>query len=320
MENSGYIVIGLIIFFGLGLPLYKITRNSNKQKNNLRKYFEGHIADKNISKLLRNKNKININGEERVITTMFTDIRGFTTLSEKYPNKRIFKILNGYLNIISDIIIENNGTIDKYLGDGTMAFWGAPIFERNQATLALKAAYEIKKAFDKEVVNIGIGINTGPAILGNVGRENMMSYTAIGDSINLTARLEGLNKMYGTSILLNDSTKKKYLMEQKNRKPVAFIREIDKVKVYGRNSITTLHELVEFNELAKHNLEGYEWFKLGLLNYRKGDWEKAESFFKRSARYLESDTVSKTYIQRCREFAKFPPSGRWDGAISLNKF
>lgn len=297
--------------------LYLITR---KNKNTIAKFFEGHVNDPYLKKIIKNSSRISVSGEEKIITTMFIDIRGFTALSEQMPNKKLFEVLNFHLNKIAKIIIKNNGTVDKFLGDGTMAFWGAPLHDKYQATNALRAAFEIKKYFDTTELGIGVGVNTGPAILGRVGAERMISYTAIGDSINLSARIESLNKLYGTCILISDKTHDRLMKEPRRFRPDIFIREVDKVKVYGKNKSTFLFELVDLKEhIDMKAREGYEWFDMGLAAYRKGFWHKAEQYFRFAQKRLGPDQVCKTYIERCKHFAISPPVGRWDGSISLNK-
>lgn len=317
IENNTIIPILLSSIIGIYL-LRLLFKRPSKDIDPLR-FFHGHVGDELLNRIKNHNQKITFSGEEKLITVMFVDIRGFTKMSESFSNKKVFKVLNEYLGKISEIIVENNGMIDKYLGDGVMAIWGAPIYSKHQASESLKAAYEIKKAFDTEAVKVGIGINTGPAMLGNVGRENIKSYTAIGDTVNLSARVESLNKLYGSSILFTENTKKKLLTESKFASKGAIYREIDKVKVYGRNSTTKIFELIKFGQgINRNEHAGYEWFKMAVTKYRKGMWIDAESFFRQSLRYLSNDEASKLYIKRCQEFSKLPPS-KWDGTISLSK-
>jgi len=311
-----FILIAILLTATLFLFFYK----NRKLKNHIIKYFDGHTSKKVLMQIRDNAKKIHLTGQERIITVMFVDVRGFTSLAEKYSNKRVLKILNYYLRIISECIIKNCGLIDKYLGDGVMAFWGSPLFDRYQASRAIKTALQIQTLFKKEDACVGIGINTGSAIVGNIGRKEMICYTAIGNTVNLSARIESLNKHYGTEILVSKNTLDKFHSEPKKYKFDVLFREVDKVKVYGKVKSTVLHEPIliseDFNGRQK---EGYEWFELGLNMYRKGDWEKAVNMFRTADKRLGRDNVSKTFIQRCQEFMISPPQGRWDGTISLGK-
>jgi adenylate cyclase len=305
-------VVLLLIFF--------ITTRNRKFRQDVLKYFYGHAHPKVLAQIKNKSKHIKLKGQEKVITVLFVDLRGFTSLSERYSNRKVVRMLNEYLNIVTDKILDNYGLVDKYLGDGVMAFWGAPLYDRYQATHALKAAYAIQKHFENEDVYVGIGINTGPAIVGNIGREEMIGYTAIGNTVNISSRIEGLNKHYGTEILVTKSTVEKFQSEPKTKKPEVYFREVDKVKVYGKNNSTIIHELVSINEnLETKHKEGYEWFELGLSMYRKGNWDKAENMFRTANKRLGTDSVSKTFIRRCQKFAISPPAGRWDGTISLGK-
>ncbi|MBD3362642.1 hypothetical protein GF362_02890 [Candidatus Dojkabacteria bacterium] len=291
-----------------------------KKKKKLSIYFHGHVNHDILDLIIKKYNHINISGEQRILTVMFIDIKGFTALSENLSNKKIVELLNTYFSDISKIIFTHYGTVDKYIGDTVMAFWGAPLLDRYQASNALKAAIEIQNYFQQKGRGIRIGINTGPVLVGNIGNPNMMSYTAIGDSVNVASRLESLCKQYGVNILFSKSTKEKLQSEVKSIDKEVFWREIDKVRVYGRREVTYIYELIGSKErILPREISGYEYFEDGLICYRNGNWEKAESLFRRASRRLNKDKASKTFIKRCKKFQISPPKGKWNGTLTLLK-
>jgi len=190
-----------------------------REKNELRKIFAKYVSPKVLEEILRDPRAIKLGGEEREVTLFFSDIRGFTTLSEKTTPTQLVDIINRYFSAVTKEIIDNDGVVDKYIGDAIMAFWGAPLRDDQQADKALKASLGILKRleqFNKELkrtdgveIKIGIGLFTGRAVVGNVGSMDRFDYTAMGDTVNIASRLEGLTKEYGVQLILGESTKQK---------------------------------------------------------------------------------------------------------------
>lgn len=206
------------IFSTLGLFSYRYF-TLQKEKQEIKKVFSRYVSREVLEEILKNPAKVSLGGEEKFITILFSDIRGFTSLSEKLPVKTLVKILNRYFTLMSEEILKQRGIVDKYIGDAIMAFWGAPLEDKEQADHALRAGLAMGKQLkilNNELkqnnlpeLNIGIGIYSGPAVVGNVGSENRFNYTAIGDSVNIASRIEGLTKTYGVKIIISESVKNK---------------------------------------------------------------------------------------------------------------
>ena len=203
------------------------------------------LAPDVVSELLKNPKGLSLTGEEKELTVLFCDIRGFTTISEKMNSRELGNFMNHYLSAMSRIIMENKGTVDKFIGDAVMAFWGAPHSEPGHAlkavSTALKLVKELRllqneyKKMNLPEISVGIGINTGIMSVGNFGSKERFDYTVMGDNVNLASRLEGTNKNYGTSILISASTRDQI-------KDAVLCRYIDKVQVKGRKEPVDLYE------------------------------------------------------------------------------
>ncbi|MDP3795219.1 MAG: adenylate/guanylate cyclase domain-containing protein [bacterium] len=188
-----------------------------REKKELTRVFSKYVSGEVLKEILRDPGKVSLGGEERMVTVFFSDIRGFTTISEKMAPKELVRILNGYFARMGGEVIKNHGVLDKYIGDAIMAFWGAPVDDPDQADHALCASLEMLKKlkqYNEELketgdpeIDIGIGLYTGPAVVGNVGSKDRFDYTVIGDTVNVAARLESLNKEYKTHIIVGESTK-----------------------------------------------------------------------------------------------------------------
>ena len=200
------------------LSLYKFFI-AEKEKREMKRTFGKYVSPSVLEQIVKNPKAVLLGGEEKEITVLFSDIRGFTSISEKTTPRELVRILNTYFSSITKKIIENDGVLDKYIGDAIMAFWGAPIPEPKQADKAVKAALEMLEELKKiniqflasgdPEIKIGIGIYTGKAIVGNIGSEHRFDYTAIGDTVNIASRIEGLTKEYKTEIIIGESTKNK---------------------------------------------------------------------------------------------------------------
>ncbi len=172
-----------------------------------------------LEEILQDPSKVKLGGEVREVTVFFSDVKGFTTLSEKSTPQELVKVMNEYFTLMTEEILKRGGVLDKYIGDAIMAFWGAPIDDENQADNALQAAIEMTKklkAFNlklkdkgKPEIGMRIGIYTGPALAGNIGSELRLNYTVMGDTVNVASRLEGVNKEYGTQIIIGENVKNK---------------------------------------------------------------------------------------------------------------
>lgn len=247
---------------------------------------------------------------------LFTDIRGFTSMCEGRPAKDVVSLLNHYLDLESEIIIKNHGDIDKFVGDEVMAFFAGPRKEYN----ACKAAMEIRAAMREaqkaslkdgsDYVSMGIGINSGKVTFGSVGSKNRMDFTSIGDAVNLAARLEGVNKAYGSKAIISEA-----VFEKLNG---AFIcRELDYITVKGKTEPVRIYEILQKKEDASLKIYDIrDKFESGLNAYRRQNWDKAEASFKECVS-LYNDMPSIIFLDRIRHFRKSPPEKNWDGVFNI---
>lgn len=242
-----------VIQIGLSFTLiitYRVL-TEQREKRYIRQTFSKFVSKSVVDELLKSPEMLKLGGEKKTVTVLFSDIRGFTTLSERMTPEELVVHLNYYLQVMTDIVIKYDGTLDKYVGDEIMAFWGAPIPQQDHAFLACRAAiemmaklHEINTAWaqeKKEQIDIGIGINSGPMIVGNVGSSSRMDYTLIGDMVNLGARLEGTNKIYSTNIIISEYT-------YAGVKDRVISRELDLIRVKGKERPVTIYELIDVKE------------------------------------------------------------------------
>ena len=254
-------------------------------------------------------------GRRKELTILFSDIRGFTAMSEKYEAEKLVSILNCYLGKMTDVVFEKKGTLDKFIGDAVMAFWGAPIENPDHAKLAVESSLkmiqelkalnvEFKANFNIEL-NIGIGINTGSVVVGNIGSEKRLDYTVIGDNVNLASRLEGLTKQYRLNIIVGEDTYEK-------TKTHFFYREVDFVVVKGKDEPIRIYEPLCYNSERTSELEQFVLkFELGLKSYRDGNFELAENQFNVVAK-LKQDGPTQVFLERIMELKSTRPLN-WTG-------
>ncbi len=293
--------------------LYILERREKKHVlGALEKYISKDVADE----ILKNPDKLKLGGVRKKITILFSDIRGFTSLSEKMSAEELVKLLNEYLTEMTNVVLQNRGVIDKFIGDAVMAFWGAPLEQHKQAELACRTALEMQKELEKlnrkwkkagiPALKIGVGLNTGEAVIGNLGSHERFDYTAIGDNINLGSRLEGLTKQYSVDIIVSESTKK-------DVKDKFVTRELDLVAVKGRKEPVRIFELVGLKSSVKVNtISIIKDFEHALHLYRSQKWTEAIKAFKKV-----HDSASGIFIERCEEFRKNPPGKSWDGTYVM---
>jgi len=236
-------VFDMLMGLAMGLVvavLVKLVTSSHEQEF-LRVAFSQFVSEQVLKELLKDPNKLALQGKESLITVMFMDIRGFTEYSEKHNAVLVVNRLNNLLDIATQIVFKHGGTVDKYMGDSVMAFWGAPTVDKKQAQNAVAAALEIREKILKETeFRVGIGINTGMAIVGNVGSSRRFDYTAIGDTVNTAARLEKLTKENGEMVLVTEPVLQKLVEERVNVKNA---RDMGEVVLRGKDSPTKVFAL-----------------------------------------------------------------------------
>jgi adenylate cyclase len=296
-----------------------------KEKRKVRSAFGEYLSPEVIRRLLVNPQLVEPKKTE--ITVMFSDIRGFTTISEKLDAQELALFLNGYLSDMTRIVFQTRGTLDKYIGDAVMAFWGAPYEFPEHAVQACTAALDmirhVKKlqerwaAEGKPVLDIGIGLNSGVASVGKMGSQLRGAYTALGDTVNLSSRLEGLNKEYGTHIIVNEST-------YAEAKDAGFLfRELDLIRVKGKLQPVTIYELVgNFTELQGDGSLAavqarLQQFEEARRLYRQRRWAEALSAFQAILDRWNNDGPSILYLKRCQEYLSEEPLPDWDGVFTM---
>jgi adenylate cyclase len=296
-----------------------------KEKRKVRAAFGQYLSPEVIRRLLVNPRLVE--PKKTDITVMFSDIRGFTSISEKLDAQELALFLNQYLSDMTRIVFSYHGTLDKYIGDAVMAFWGAPFEEQGHAAKACNAALEMMKRvreLQKEWetqgqprLEIGIGLNTGVASVGNMGSVLRYGYTALGDAVNLSSRLEGLNKDYGTHIIANETT------YQAAKKDGFVFRELDLMRVKGKLQPVTIYQLMgrQVDFLANGSTETIrlqmEMFARARELYRHREWRAAQDAFLDFLGKWPEDGPSRVYVERCQEYIGAEPSANWDGVFVM---
>jgi adenylate cyclase len=309
-----YFPISLLVFTSAGTAVNYLEEK--KQSAYLTDAFSKYVSKDLLSELLSKKQQLKLGGAKREITIFFSDIRGFTSISEKLTPEKLVHLINEYLTAMTTIIMENKGTVDKFIGDAIMAFWNAPFLEKEHPKLAclsaiaqVKALKKLKSGWKKQKlpeINIGCGINTGEDVIGNMGSEDRFDYTAMGDSVNLSSRLEGLTKQYQVNIIISESTYQRVHSELK-------CRLLDAVKVKGKNIPIKIYELI----VDENNEEFIKQFEKALESYFKSQFKKAKSEFKK-ALVLKEDHTAKMFIERCDAYIQNPPKN-WDGSFQAKE-
>ncbi len=286
-----------------------------RQKKFIKNAFSQYLSPIFIEELIRNPERLKLGGERRVLSIFFSDLQGFTGLSEKMDPENLTTFLNHYLSAMTDIIHEEGGTVDKYEGDAIIAFWNAPLDIPDHAARAVCAALrcqakldemqpELKKWVSRDVY-MRLGINTGMAVVGNMGSHDRFDYTMVGDAVNLAARLEGVNKQFGSWVLISENT-----FREAGRKIAA--REVARVTVIGRTEPVTIYEPLT-SEKRQENLTGYDTFSQALQLFYCGDFTAALEFF---AQIAAHDPVAAAYLEKCKIYQQDPPQ-EWRGVWQI---
>jgi adenylate cyclase len=326
-----YLFVHLRLWIVIVLPSATLASNylaiisyrfffEERQKRKVRAAFTQYVPPALITQMLQHPELLRLGGEEKELTAMFADIRGFTTLSERLSPTALVELLNEYLSSMTSIIFKHWGTLDKYIGDAIMAFWGAPYPQTDHAVRACRAALEMLETLNKlqakweaegrPHIAIGVGINTGPMVVGNMGSEKRFNFTIMGDNVNLASRLEGTNKQFGTRIIISEST---YLKVHEHY----VARELDLIRVKGKLKPVKIYELLGLISEIETHRERVECFRQGLEKYRSGQWGSAlETFEELTVAYPE-DGPSHIFVKRCHDLLEQPPEGEWDGVYVM---
>lgn len=322
--NSSFLYIELAFIFIMTLAIKYVLEE--KDKKFVKGAFSKYVSPKVVDQIMADPQKLTVGGTKKDLTILFSDIRSFTTFSERMDAKHLSAFLNDYLEIMTTIVIENQGTLDKYIGDAVMAFWGAPVDDPKHAYNAciasqqmMKALYAHQPRWKQEYgvdVSIGVGMNSGPVSVGNMGSQRVFAYTVIGDNVNLASRLEGLTKPYSSSILITRATMD-YITQNQTLTPPEH-RTLDHVKVKGKKQAVELIQILD----REMNPEGLKLFEEGRKLYSEQKWDEAIAKFNAANEILRlspdsPDGPSLMYIERCEQFKSSPPEQGWDGSWTM---
>jgi adenylate cyclase len=290
-----------------------------REKRLIRSAFSKYVPPGVVDDLVADPSRLKLGGEKRVVSILFSDLAGFTSMSETLPPEQLVSILNEYLAEMSDIVLEETGTLDKYIGDAIMALWGAPARVDDHAFRACRAAVRMQRRLatlnvswrtaghDWPELNMRIGINTGMPVVGNIGGQKRFDYTALGDAVNLAARLEPACKSYGVSTIIAEQTRAL-------AGDALVVRELDMLAVYGKAEPVRVYELMGTidEEPRAGQAELLQHYEAGLAAYRRRDFELAVAYFDAALAVDPSDGPSLMYRERSAGYADHPPPADWD--------
>jgi adenylate cyclase len=280
--------------------------------------FRKYIPADLVKRLISEGQGARLGGDVRPMSVMFVDMAGFTGMSERWGD-RIIPLLSRYFDAVSAQVQGNGGTIDKFIGDAVMAFWGAPAPDPDHALDCCRAALACQKAIrdllddEQRHIEIRIGINSGDMLVGNIGSEVRLNYTVIGDAVNVASRLESTNKAYGTHIIIGPETRR--LAGDR-----VLVRELDRLAVYGRAGGLQIYELLDMADASKETPDWVRSYESGLASYRARDFATAIEAFEKAQGLRQQDQASSLMIERCRQAMLSPMPEDWDGtAVALKK-
>lgn len=290
-----------------------------KEKLKVRSTFSRYVAPSVVKQMLANPEKLKVGGEKKEITMLFSDVRDFTSISEKLAPQDLSALLNTYMTRMTDILFETQGTLDKYIGDALVGFWGAPVDVKDHAYHAVRAAVqmadalpEVNAEFQKKnfpEISIGIGLNTGEVSVGNMGSEKIFQYTAIGDSMNLASRLEGLTKYYGVQVMISE-----YTRERLGEKLKEFgLRPLDMVQVKGKTQPVKIFEVLPTAHPFRKEAAALQEYEKAYDLYLSRDFPAAKAAFASLTQRFPGDKPSRKMLDTCEEFERSPPPANWTG-------
>jgi len=304
----------ILTLFSAGVVYYN---TEGKQKRFIKDAFQQYLSPAVIEELIQNPERLKLGGERRQLSIYFSDLEGFTSISEKLSPEELTTVLNEYLSAMTEIIHEEGGTVDKYEGDAIIAFWNAPLLQADHPVRCVRAALrcqqklaEMRPHFRERIqrdLKMRIGMNTGAAVVGNMGSKSRFDYTMMGDAVNLASRLEGINKEFGSYTMISKSTRDEI-------GAVFPARELSRVRVVGKKESVTVYEPM-FMEDYEANKDVYEKFDQGLQFYYQGDFATALDIFMNIA---QKDAPARVYVEKCRELMAEKPD-HWDGTWVMTK-
>ncbi|MFI5397002.1 MAG: CHASE2 domain-containing protein [Candidatus Binatia bacterium] len=335
---AAYLVLSQRVFLSYGLPLslaypflaIGLTHAvvslqhyvvEEREKRKIRDAFGLYLSPSLARLVSEQPEMLALGGDKRELTVMFADIRDFTTIAEGLEPEVLVDLLNAFLGEMTEVIFAHDGMLDKYVGDAIMAVWGAPLPQADHAARACRAALEmvgrlhiLNQQWNQRgwpALKIGVGLNTGSMVVGNMGSARRLSYTVIGDNVNLGSRLEGLNKMYGSHIIASEAT----ILAVAN---TVVARELDLVRVKGRRLPVRIFEIVGPGDERAAWAPMLERFATGIAAYRQRRWDDAIAAFRSVLEIQADDGAAQLYLKRCRDMLVSPPDLQWDGVTAID--
>lgn len=311
---SSILLIVFLVAYNIAIGFFKESR----QRQQIKSIFNQYVPPAHIDKMLETPEDISMEGEKKELTVLFSDIRSFTTISEQLSANQLKQLLNRYFDPITECIFVHQGTIDKYVGDMVMAFWGAPLDDDNHAENAVKTALEMLritaklradfKADGLPEIHVGVGINTGDMNVGDMGSTFRRAYTVIGDAVNLGSRLEGLTKFYGVECLVSEFTK--------HQCPNIEFRAIDKVKVKGKSKAVSIYEPIDKITMSAREFDQIPQYHQAYDSYLKQKWDESEQQFKQLLHDSPEVKLYQIYLERITELRNTVLPQDWDGSYT----
>jgi adenylate cyclase len=306
--NAVYPLLTVVVVY-TAVALYRYIMEE-REKRKIRSAFGLYVTPSVVNEILKDPDKLRLGGDKKELTVLFSDIRGFTSLAEEMDPESLVNLLNTYLTEMTNVVFDFDGLLDKYIGDAIMAVFGAPLKQADHPVRACRAALRMLDSLAKmqqkwksegtPPLDIGIGINTGSMVVGNMGSERRFDYTVMGDSVNLASRLEGINKEYGTQVVISEFTYEWV-------KDDFFCRELDVVRVQGSTRPVKIFELIALRSETDPRIPIIEPFAQGLHYYRAQKWEMAEAKFNEVLTSLPEDFAARLYLQRIATLREEPP-------------
>ncbi len=305
----------LTIVLGILNVVYGYLFESRHRKR-LNEMFGQYVPKEHIEEMMKSSGEYGLHGEDRDMSVLFSDIRGFTQISEIMSAEQLKEMLNEILTPLTEVIFNTKGTIDKYIGDAIMAFWGAPLNDPSHAEHALDAALDMQNTLKKLApmiaergwppIKIGIGVNRGQMIVGDMGSKYRRNYTVLGDEVNLASRVEGLTKFYGVNIIVTEEA-------ERNQTDFAF-RHLDRIRVVGKTHPTNIYEILCYKKDASPELLNEITLSDSAFDlYLKQQWDKAIAIFEQLQKEHPDSKFYKLYLDRCYIYKAAPPPADWDG-------
>ena len=313
-----YSLLTILMLFVVHVLISFFTETHKKQQ--LVEVFGQYVPPEVVNRISQNTDQYKLEGEARELTVMFCDVHNFTGIAENVSPQQLAQLLNALFTPLTEVLYKHHATIDKYIGDSIMAFWGAPIDDALHAQNAVSAAVEMQEVVAElgqefeargwPRLSVGIGLNTGTVSVGNMGSKYRMAYTAIGDAVNLASRIQELTRFFNTGIIVGEETKK--------AATVVAYRELGLVRVKGKNKFARIYEPSDPNADPESTMiENMNRHNEALQHYYNRDWDEAEQCFEQLKRRRLDDPIYPFYLNRIAEFRVAPPAEDWEGQVEF---